>query len=309
MKTSVCILFVLTAICAASVYAANNRPIVGILSQYYDQSKTYIAASYVKWVESAGGRAVPFLFERWDQEKLLKMLKSVNGVIFPGGGAEFKGKYLDALVTIFNYAKAANDAGEHFPLWGTCLGFQELLILGANNTGILDVGFDSEDLTLALDITPAANKSKLFKAMPENLREIIVQKKVTYNNHECGISPEHFANNAKLTAFYNVLSTNKDKKGAAFVSTMEAKNYPIFGTQWHPEKIMFEWKSGTEINHSFNSVELNSWTARFFVNECRQNDHHFADTSSEKQALIYQYTPTYTGDSGSFMQSYFFPLP
>jgi len=298
---------VVLGLCAA-VYGANNRPIVGILSQYYDDSKTYIAASYVKWIESAGGRAVPLLFERWDNDKLVKMLKSINGVVFPGGGSSFSGKYLNALVTIFNYAKSANDNGEHFPLWGTCLGFQELLVLGANNTEILDSGFDSEDLTLALDLAPAANNSKFFKAMPENLRKIIVNEKVTYNNHHAGITPDHFKNNAKLVSFYDLLSTNTDKKNKAFVSTIEAKKYPFFGVQWHPEKIMFEWKYPSEIDHSFDSVELNSWTSRFFVNECRQNDHKFADSQSEKEALIYQYTPTYTGDSGGFMQSYFFPL-
>jgi len=306
MKSVVALLVL--GVCAA-VYAVNERPIVGILTQEHDSKRTYIAASYVKWVESAGARAVPLFYERWDKTTMIKMLKSINGVVLPGGGADFQGRYLDSLNTIFEYVKSSNDNGDHFPLWGTCLGFEELLILGANDTSVLEVGFDSEDLTLALELTGAASGSKFFKAMPENLKKIVTTEKVTYNNHECGISPEHFANNAKLTAFYNVLSTNKDKKGAAFVSTMEAKNYPIFGTQWHPEKIMFEWISGTEINHSFNSVELNSWTARFFVDECRQNDHHFADTSSEKQALIYQYTPTYTGDSGSFMQSYFFPLP
>jgi len=293
----------------AAVYAAYDRPIVGILTQLHDSKRTYIAASYVKWVESAGARAIPLLFERWDDDTLVKMLKSINGVVLPGGGAEIEGRYLDALVTIFNYAKSANDNGDHFPLWGTCLGFEELLILGANDTKILDTGFDSEDLTLALELTQAANASKFFNSMPEYLRKIVTTQKVTYNNHECGISPNHFSGNAKLMSFYDVLSTNQDKQGKPFVSTMEAKKYPFFGVQWHPEKIMFEWATGTQINHSFDSVELNSWTSRFFVNECRMNDHHFVDTQTEKEALIYQFTPTYTGDVSGFMQKYFFPLP
>jgi len=260
-------------------------------------------------VESAGARAVPLLYERWDESTLLNMLNHINGVVFPGGGAEINGNYLDSIMTIFNYAKNANDNGDYFPLWGTCLGFEELLIAGANGTNVLDVGFDSEDLTLALELTQAAEDSRFFNAMPDNLKKIVTTEKVTYNNHMCGITPKHFANTPMLTSFYDVLSTNNDKKGVTFVSTMEAKNYPFYGVQWHPEKIMFEWKPGTEIDHSFDSVELNSWTSRFFVSECRKNNHHFADTASEKQALIYQYTPEYTGDSGSFMQSYFFPLP
>ena len=40
--------------------------------------------------------------------------------------------------------------------------------------------------------------------------------------------------NARLTAFYNVLSVNKDRNGKEFVSTIEAKKYPIYGSQWHP---------------------------------------------------------------------------
>lgn len=102
--------------------AAHDRPTVGILTQQYNSTHTYIAASYVKWVEGAGARAVPLFYERWDQTAMLKMLHSVNGVLLPGGGAEFKGAYWDALQTLFNYAKDANADGVHFPIWGTCLG-------------------------------------------------------------------------------------------------------------------------------------------------------------------------------------------
>jgi hypothetical protein len=53
---------------AGRLDGGNNEPIVGILSQeisyslnqkYPDQYKSYIAASYVKFVESAGARVVP----------------------------------------------------------------------------------------------------------------------------------------------------------------------------------------------------------------------------------------------------------
>ena len=54
MKFVVLALFVL-AVCAVS--AENTRPIVGILNQKFDAKNSYIVASYVKWVESAGARA------------------------------------------------------------------------------------------------------------------------------------------------------------------------------------------------------------------------------------------------------------
>jgi len=303
MKVYICF-FVLIA--AFIVEAVNNRPIIGILDEKYDSDNTYIVASYVKWIESAGGRVVPLFYDKWSTSSMEDMLKNLNGVLLPGGGMSFSGKYLDQLVTIFNYAKKANDNGIHFPLWGTCLGFQELLCLAANDTSILDGNFDSEDLTLALELTSAADNSKFFKAMPDNLKNICVKQTVTYNNHVHGIVPDHFNKIQKLVDFYDVLSNNEDKQKKAFVSTIEAKNYPFFGTQWHPEKIQFEWNPNTVIDHSFDSVEFNGWVARFFVEECRQNDQHFSDTSAETKALIYQYKPTYTASIG-FMQSYLFP--
>jgi len=303
MKFSVVIaLFV----AACAVGAANTRPIVGILSQEYgDDKHTYIAASYVKWVESAGARAIPLFYDSWSVEQMEGMLKNINGVIFPGGGMDFVGKYLDQLQTIFRFVKQSNDNGIYFPLWGTCLGFEELVCLAANDTHVLDGPFDCEDTNLALTFTPAASQSKLFGAMPDNLKQIITKQKVTYNYHEFGITPKHFNNVPGLVNFFDALSTNEDMKGTPFISTIEAKKYPIYGTQWHPEIAVFEWVLKSE--HSADSIEVNTWMGRFFINECRKNDNHFIDADAEKKALFYQYVPTYTADEAvPFMQCYLF---
>lgn len=49
----------------------NNRVLIGILSQPSDpagRDESYIAASYVKFVESAGARVVPFLHDMSKRE-------------------------------------------------------------------------------------------------------------------------------------------------------------------------------------------------------------------------------------------------
>lgn len=53
------------------------------------------------------------------------------------------------------------------------------------------------------------------------------------NNHVSGVTPETMASNDKLKAFYNVLSTNADRKGKVFSSTVEGIKYPVYGTQWY----------------------------------------------------------------------------
>lgn len=49
----------------------NERPIIGLLTQPGEPApvgQSYVAASYVKWLESAGARVVPILYDMTEQE-------------------------------------------------------------------------------------------------------------------------------------------------------------------------------------------------------------------------------------------------
>jgi gamma-glutamyl hydrolase len=63
--------------------ALNERPIVGILTEdtsgsFAEHGRMYLAASYVKFVESAGARVVPIL-NNLTKSELDVILNSVNG--------------------------------------------------------------------------------------------------------------------------------------------------------------------------------------------------------------------------------------
>ena len=69
----------------------NNRPIIGILAQECQPhfpveicSTSYIAASYVKYIESAGARVVPVLINQ-PEEYYRIIFNSTNGILIPGG--------------------------------------------------------------------------------------------------------------------------------------------------------------------------------------------------------------------------------
>jgi hypothetical protein len=51
-----------------------------------------------------------------------------------------------------------------------------------------------------------------------------------------GLSPEKMISNGALADFFRVLTTTPDQNGKIYVSSVEARNYPIYGTQWHPGK-------------------------------------------------------------------------
>ena len=46
-----------------------------------------------------------------------------------------------------------------------------------------------------------------------------------------------------------------------------AFKYPIYGTQWHPEKNAFNWNPHYVINHSAHAVRVAQYFANFFVSE------------------------------------------
>jgi hypothetical protein len=41
-----------------------------------------------------------------------------------------------------------------------------------------------------------------------------------------------------------------------YISTVEAKEYPILGLQWHPEKNSFEWTKHKNIPHGYWASEI-----------------------------------------------------
>ena len=109
--------------------------------------------------------------------------------------------------------------------------------------------------------------------------EVLASENVTMNNHHYGIWVDHFDQTPSLTSFYEVLATNQDRNGDQFVSTIEAKNYPIYGTQWHPEKNDFEWRRNPDgtayeaINHTPDAVAVAQYTANYFVKQARKSNH------------------------------------
>lgn len=57
------------------------------------------------------------------EEELTHMFKSVNGILFPGGGSDLRGTQLyKAGRFLVELALKANQAGDYFPVQGHCMG-------------------------------------------------------------------------------------------------------------------------------------------------------------------------------------------
>lgn len=291
----------------------NERPIIGILSldcsdnAFSNDGKSYIAASYVKYIESAGARVVPIRIDL-EKEQLEKLFNSINGVLFPGGGASLSNSgYLKTGKIIYDLAVKACDSGDKFPLWGACLGFELLNVV----TSVLErdeilASCDAENYSVTLGFTSDSCQSQMFGSAPAEVIKVLHEQKVSFNNHKKCIPVEKFWTDKSISGFFNVLSTNKDRNGLEFISSIEGKKYPFFGTQWHPEKLQFEWDPKEEIDHSPDAIRIGQYMANVFANQARQNTHKFTSPEEEAEALIYKCDPTDTSQRSAFQQCYFF---
>ncbi len=82
---------------------------------------SYIMASYINAIQSAGARTVPLIFDNPESDQELAKMDHLNGVFYCGGDGSKE--YLEFGRKVFERAKSLNDDGFHFPVWGTCLGF------------------------------------------------------------------------------------------------------------------------------------------------------------------------------------------
>eukprot|EP01123_Difflugia_compressa_P006169 TRINITY_DN18335_c0_g1_i1.p1 TRINITY_DN18335_c0_g1~~TRINITY_DN18335_c0_g1_i1.p1 ORF type:complete len:302 (+),score=55.00 TRINITY_DN18335_c0_g1_i1:59-907(+) len=268
--------------------------------------KAYIAASYVKYIESAGARVVPIIYDTpLDQVKSL--FNSLNGLLIPGGDAPIDGTiFYTTTKYIYDLAIEAYDNGDYFPIEAHCLGFELMNIITAENYSILEY-YDAENLSLALNFYDGYTNSRLFGNADPSIINILSKEKVTLNNHVRGVSPSTYSTNDNLHSFYNLLTWNVDRNNKQFVSSIEGKKYPFYAIQWHAEKPLFEWNPQEAINHSPDSVKAMQYVADFFISEARKSNHAFASESSEASHLIYNYQPTYTAPySSDFVQVYYF---
>ena len=120
---------------------------------------------------------------------------------------------------------------------------------------------------------------------------ILATQNVSYLNHKHGISPNTYQTFTSLSDMYSILSIMHDKSGVPFVGIIEGKNYPIFGTQIHPEKNVYEWNEAVT-NHSFDAIAITTYFANFFVAQARKNNNQFP-AGELTSALIYNYPPVF----------------
>eukprot|EP00347_Sterkiella_histriomuscorum_P022553 403338055 len=267
-----------------------NTPVIGIISQTLETEmqnltefqgyKSYIMKSYVDFVESAGARVVPLVVGE-PEEVTLQKLQKLNGVVFPGGD----GDYLEYGRYVFNAIKEFNDNGTFYPLWGTCMGYENIVsYVSDNGWNVLDV-YDYDSGSMALEFVVDPRQSKMFAGLDEKAF-LFESYNVTYNAHHWGMNPEKFQTDKGLMSIFKHTAISYMPDGRPFVASIESDQYPFFGSQFHPEKVSRVFKEELNVDHSWLSIGLNRHFSDYFVHLTRQNTNNYGNYSQTQKDII-----------------------
>jgi len=112
----------------------------------------------------------------------------------------------------------------------------------------------------------------------------------TYNSHSLAVAPETFAEDKGLASFWDVTALSQMPNGTHFVASIEAKSYPIFATQFHPEKPSELWVDGYHVNHSWESIQIQEHFSKLFVGMARANKNTYGAYADYLKHDISNYT-------------------
>ncbi|XP_017841143.1 gamma-glutamyl hydrolase [Drosophila busckii] len=277
---------------------------------------SYISCAYVKYLEAAGAHVVPIWIGR-PRVYYQELLSQLNGVLLPGGAVfldsaqapELSNDCVESARYICEIALELNEQQRYFPIWGTCLGFQ-LLLINAAKTKEVRIDCDVMNKALPLQLVEDYESSQLLKALTPALAAQMQCVPFACHQHRYCITTatlEEF----KLAADWRVLATAVDNKQLRFVTLIEHRRYPLFGSQFHPERANYEqlfmradpWQEA----HSQPCLQSAHYFAEFFVDCCRRNGNSFASDKEKARHIIWNWQPVFSGKHSTTQQCYLFP--
>lgn len=196
--------------------------------------QSYIVTAHLNWLESVGLNPIIIPYYA---KNLTEYIPYCNGLYLPSGGAfaQTQPEFYFAAKKLIELARRENKRGNYFPIWGCCMGMQQMLIEGDGRDDYINFleTFDSHNHYKA-SLIPY-DDINLFSVFSDSKLKDLTFKPLSLHNHQMGISPYRF-NRSPLKNHYRIGNTSYDRKGKEFVSTIESKRYPFYGVQWHPER-------------------------------------------------------------------------
>ena len=132
-----------------------------------------------------------------------------------------------------------NDEGDKFVIFGICWGFQSLHYYQEPTAAYMVGPLNSNDYSNNHEFITDPSETKLFGDASEQLIKSTEEGRTLYEFHNWGVGLSAYDNYPTLAENLTPISIAYDLDGTGYVQTVEHKEYPFFGTQFHPEYPMF----------------------------------------------------------------------
>jgi len=184
----------------------------------------YIRPALIDWLESAGLTVVP-ISPAVSGAEAAAYFEYIHGLVLPDGWVDHES--YAALVKLFvTMATDANRAGDYFPIWGTCRGFQFLVSAFGGTLESMNALGSPETARLLIHSQSTGSRLLSFSRLHDFVPAF---------NHQHGISLPRFMRSKRLRQTFRILTTSHDRDGKEYVSLMEGRTLPFYGAQFHPE--------------------------------------------------------------------------
>jgi gamma-glutamyl hydrolase len=165
---------------------------------------------------------------------------------------------------VVRIAKEINESARKFPIWGTCLGFETLLLSLSNMTSVIT--YKLEDNNVAHPVEFDDSKKSIFNGLfsVENFHYMAKEPLFCFR-HEYGFVVDETLANEYIQKEIDILASQTTIKGEHVVAAYQHKSYPFVGVQYHPERVQFSSPFHLNINKTEESIEINRRHARIFL--------------------------------------------
>ena len=155
--------------------------------------------------------------------------------------------------------------------------------------------FNSRGIQSPIELTN--DGGRLFKELDF---EEFKGKNITAQVHYFGVGYKEYEKYPVLNNFFTITSTAKDLDGKVYINSVEAKNYPVYAVQFHPEMVPYFLKlDSPEIPRNFHAVRFSQYLSNFFLEQASININMMTEADFLKYNLINSYSMPAKIDKGA----------